>query len=112
CPHLILSTRLVVLPRLSSTPFPYTTLFRSPGEPGARAAVRAVEDAAQAMDRKAGITLIKPFRIVLYNSLAEYRTMRNGLMRVMRSEEHTSELQSPDHVVCRPLLEKTTHTKT
>src|SRR5258708_17852054 len=28
------------------------------------------------------------------------------LVTVMRSEEHTSELQSPDHLVCRLLLEK------
>src|SRR5207244_11178854 len=28
------------------------------------------------------------------------------LARVLRSEEHTSELQSPDHLVCRLLLEK------
>src|SRR5207244_13291688 len=28
----------------------------------------------------------------------------------MRSEEHTSELQSPDHLVCRLLLEKKKHT--
>src|SRR5260364_469118 len=27
-------------------------------------------------------------------------------LRAMRSEEHTSELQSPDHLVCRLLLEK------
>src|SRR6476660_4582210 len=33
---------------------------------------------------------------------------RNGCLHVMpiRSEEHTSELQSPDHLVCRLLLEK------
>src|SRR5438552_12869945 len=29
-----------------------------------------------------------------------------GWRRDMRSEEHTSELQSPDHLVCRLLLEK------
>src|SRR5260363_475902 len=29
-----------------------------------------------------------------------------GLARIPRSEEHTSELQSPDHLVCRLLLEK------
>src|SRR5947208_12864894 len=29
--------------------------------------------------------------------------------RAGRSEEHTSELQSPDHLVCRLLLEKTTY---
>src|SRR5258708_9076039 len=32
------------------------------------------------------------------------RSMEDSLMR--RSEEHTSELQSPDHLVCRLLLEK------
>src|SRR5258708_17262185 len=31
---------------------------------------------------------------------------RNGTCRGTRSEEHTSELQSPDHLVCRLLLEK------
>src|SRR5947208_10666921 len=30
---------------------------------------------------------------------------------VPRSEEHTSELQSPDHLVCRLLLEKKNHTR-
>src|SRR5258708_28774697 len=29
-----------------------------------------------------------------------------GMFRADRSEEHTSELQSPDHLVCRLLLEK------
>src|SRR5258708_29298892 len=29
-----------------------------------------------------------------------------GRTRLLRSEEHTSELQSPDHLVCRLLLEK------
>src|SRR5258708_26505579 len=31
---------------------------------------------------------------------------RHGARRAFRSEEHTSELQSPDHLVCRLLLEK------
>src|SRR5947208_12163286 len=30
----------------------------------------------------------------------------HGARRIKRSEEHTSELQSPDHLVCRLLLEK------
>src|SRR5258708_21425669 len=30
----------------------------------------------------------------------------NGFTKNVRSEEHTSELQSPDHLVCRLLLEK------
>src|SRR5258708_13699339 len=39
--------------------------------------------------------------------------MRGGRSRKFRSEEHTSELQSPDHLVCRLLLEKkkTQHTR-
>ena len=31
---------------------------------------------------------------------------RRGVGNIVRSEEHTSELQSPDHLVCRLLLEK------
>src|SRR5258708_29183818 len=34
------------------------------------------------------------------------RRMIEGGLRARRSEEHTSELQSPDHLVCRLLLEK------
>src|SRR5258708_18265839 len=60
-----------------STLFPYTTLFRSP--PCRRTARRS------ARTRSA----IRVFGIVVF-----------------RSEEHTSELQSPDHLVCRLLLEK------
>src|SRR5260364_489812 len=33
------------------------------------------------------------------------RIPRSGVARGCRSEEHTSELQSPDHLVCRLLLE-------
>src|SRR5258708_29072968 len=62
-----------------STLFPYTTLFRSPAVPGA---------AQEFADPRALID--------------------SGLRRGQRSrsEEHTSELQSPDHLVCRLLLEK------
>src|SRR5207244_8402447 len=38
--------------------------------------------------------------------LRPYRTLENKIDGVVRSEEHTSELQSPDHLVCRLLLEK------
>src|SRR5947208_10462131 len=34
------------------------------------------------------------------------RAAASGASRRTRSEEHTSELQSPDHIVCRLLLEK------
>src|SRR5258708_16907758 len=36
---------------------------------------------------------------------AEIQRRRNDFIALLRSEEHTSELQSPDHLVCRLLLE-------
>src|SRR5258708_27083263 len=49
------------------------------------------------------------FRSVLagLNHKMGYRGTTNALLNLwLRSEEHTSELQSPDHLVCRLLLEK------
>src|SRR5204862_1315222 len=62
----------------SSTPFPYTTLFRS----GSRV-------------RRGSLVVIPVGRALLYSE-AIY----------LRSEEHTSELQSRRDLVCRLLLEK------
>src|SRR5947199_6503878 len=75
---------------LRSTLFPYTTLFRSVDD---REVVRAV-----ARDRRGGVELDRlPER---HPPLARHRRP------VDRSEEHTSELQSLRHLVCRLLLEK------
>src|SRR3989454_8107571 len=80
-----------------STLFPYTTLFRSRaahagGPAGARGrAVRALPRAA---------------RPVLRRLRARPATGRYPPSRAARSEEHTSELQSPCNLVCRLLLEK------
>src|SRR5947208_4829479 len=66
----------------SSPLFPYTTLFRSPARP--------LCDRGRARARSSG-------------------RARGAARRAPpdeRSEEHTSELQSPDHLVCRLLLEK------
>src|SRR5258708_23341122 len=77
-----------------STLFPYTTLFRSesPGDifPGMR------ERSAQQNDR--GDQRGRAHRQTLPDPAGHER-----------SEEHTSELQSPDHIVCRLLLEKKTN---
>src|SRR2546429_7373980 len=70
-----------------STLFPYTTLFRSDTEWG-RPAVRA-----QLLPPSAHARLDR----------AEHARMAE---EVARSEEHTSELQSRLHLVCRLLLEK------
>src|SRR5438552_13032277 len=86
----------------TSTLFPYTTLFRSSS--GASSAERflltlviAAFEAVYAMSP--GVC-----RLV---ECADTITIRpHSAARSMRSEEHTSELQSPDHLVCRLLLEK------
>src|SRR5438876_3658086 len=66
-----------------STLFPYTTLFRS--------------------------VIIKhttPCGIALGRNAADAFARAHATDRTSRSEEHTSELQSPVHLVCRLLLEK------
>src|SRR5258708_18628228 len=65
-----------------STLFPYTTLFRSHIPPGTTARIAFTTIAA---------------------------STRQEVLDI-RSEEHTSELQSPDHLVCRLLLEKKKNT--
>src|SRR2546422_11406328 len=73
-----------------STLFPYTTLFRSVnGRPVGSPAVRAFIEARQP-------------ELAVVGHIHEGR----GADRVGRSEEHTSELQSRLHLVCRLLLEK------
>src|SRR5438105_12696768 len=76
----------------SSTLFPYTTLFRSlppPARPAGRHPQRDAPHAAEGQARQ---------------PLQRLRRMRR-----IRSEEHTSELQSRVDLVCRLLLEKKKH---
>src|SRR5258708_26299275 len=73
-----------------STLFPYTTLFRSlkgEGRP-----VMPAEERAEILASLGDVDAVVIFP--------------EKLRRRQRSEEHTSELQSPDHLVCRLLLEK------
>src|SRR5258708_27954495 len=76
-----------------STLFPYTTLFRSRFrvEGVGRAWVGGHDDLAEDRALACLVTGHGP-------ASREFRRLR--------SEEHTSELQSPDHLVCRLLLEK------
>src|SRR3712207_8040063 len=89
-----------------STLFPYTTLFRSdleellhpPGAVDRRRLVVLVRDglhAGQEVQR-------------VHAGVAPHRQGEQGHepARVVRSEEHTSELQSRQYLVCRLLLEK------
>src|SRR5258708_31150724 len=69
-----------------STLFPYTTLFRS-------------------LLERYGFQLGMPHSKMLKSGVYELRIRGKEEVHI-RSEEHTSELQSPDHLVCRLLLEK------
>src|SRR5258708_16442484 len=92
-----------------STLFPYTTLFRS--ESWGRATLSARRDRAPPPAAAGARSGTAPF------PASEWRPGRYVLRlppmvaldraALIRSEEHTSELQSPDHLVCRLLLEKT-----
>src|SRR5258708_10462572 len=59
-----------------------------------------------ALSRKSTCGCFPPHRGKAWRSNLCKRTAELALLRSQRSEEHTSELQSPDHLVCRLLLEK------
>src|SRR5256885_10314659 len=88
-----------------STLFPYTTLFRS------------LADAADRSPPFPGVGPLpdRPIRLILAPTRARFDSVTRGRLPGWsdgRSEEHTSELQSPCNLVCRLLLEKkkTSHT--
>src|SRR3712207_7808213 len=83
-----------------STLFPYTTLFRSQVKPSFPEVRRAAVVQRCPPDRK-GL----PQERGLHH-LREHRTSIFERQAVVRSEEHTSELQSRQYLVCRLLLEK------
>src|SRR5258708_29549416 len=82
-----------------STLFPYTTLFRSRAASSwwpsrrSRAACRVWRLTSASRVRS---TILRTWASLPGGALGD----------AQRSEEHTSELQSPDHLVCRLLLEK------
>src|SRR5258708_18275018 len=83
-----------------STLFPYTTLFRSTLRACRAQAARGSTRAFPAGAGLGGGNRLRAFR----TSPPRRKVERSR--QVVRSEEHTSELQSPDHLVCRLLLEK------
>src|SRR5258707_9208058 len=78
-----------------STLFPYTTLFRSHLELAHRQSVGALRN-------------VFPHRLVALERVAR---LVDKTVWEYRSEEHTSELQSRQYLVCRLLLEKKKKTK-
>src|SRR2546425_5990493 len=91
--------------------FPYTTLFRSYPESAARA-LAAMHRYARYRHRDEGDLRTFPVdRGIAESVVAQSRAENRTLLRAeeanrLRSEEHTSELQSLAYLVCRLLLEK------
>src|SRR2546422_4078063 len=77
-----------------STLFPYTTLFRS----------QQVEELARRGGERLGRALDHQVFVLVVDPLVRHHEYKH--LVVKRSEEHTSELQSRLHLVCRLLLEK------
>src|SRR5436305_2288802 len=91
-PHYFYSSLLTILPPPRSTLFPYNDalpIYFIPPQPS------AVTGYTLERASLCSVTPLKPVPAVL-------------VKRLLRSEEHTSELQSRPHLVCRLLLEKKT----
>src|SRR5258708_21210504 len=80
-----------------STLFPYTTLFRSPFTVLTSGGITNAGGADRPNRLRDGSLPPDQRNIDRWFDLSAFQ---------VRSEEHTSELQSPDHLVCRLLLEK------
>src|SRR5262245_63323426 len=101
----------MIPPPPRSTLFPYTTLFRS--RHGQRSSSRLRPDLVD-RGRRRGELLLVTGQLVLrdrlhghvLSALVHVPLLFGGLRWMERSEEHTSELQSLRHLVCRLLLEK------
>src|SRR5436305_8430425 len=80
------------------TRFPYTTLFRSQAAGRARRAVSALLPGVGRLADRAGLAFARTRALAIVLGSC-------GIATHGRSEEHTSELQSRPHLVCRLLLE-------
>src|SRR5690348_18208690 len=98
----------MIPPPPRSTLFPYTTLFRSPTEfmGDVIGDLNSRRGQIEGIESRSGTEVVRAFV-----PLAQMFGYVTDLRSMTRSEEHTSELQSPVHLVCRLLLEKKNTTK-
>src|SRR3712207_8443001 len=94
-----------------STLFPYTTLSRAANERNPRCVLQVSRRTAGIKPEEGGDDVKSAWPLCL-GLHTRYNGQYNGLLsREVRSEEHTSELQSRQYLVCRLLLEKKNITK-
>src|SRR5690625_6649479 len=91
----------IILPQPLSTLFPYTTLFRS-------TFIHVAKNVYDQVEGKEKEVFDMPEFMVKMNEkgMLGAKSGKGFYLRKKRSEEHTSELQSRGHLVCRLLLEK------
>src|SRR2546430_13109335 len=90
-----------------STLFPYTTLFRSNGDNDLAAAAKHYERALALDPADLNILGNGARLLASLGRLDEALALDEDVqVRRIRSEEHTSELQSQSNIVCRLLLDK------
>src|SRR5690606_39811380 len=92
-----------------STLFPYTTLFRSKPSSFAYIQIKNRKSYWQKLLVAFVLSTIRCWQNVkkyMKSSKTTKRNLKNKSFRHQRSEEHTSELQSRENLVCRLLLEK------
>src|SRR3712207_7555066 len=89
-----------------STLFPYTTLFRSGSADNHRFEYSTLKKRAASLLENHELTNARRFVRTITKKGAGGVLLSRGRHRGGRSEEHTSELQSRQYLVCRLLLEK------
>src|SRR5690554_7442209 len=98
----ILLFSLIIRPPPRSTLFPYTTLFRSSFEEVKNSQMRKTIARRLSESKFTAPEFYLTVELDMDNAIAA----RKAINDLGRSEEHTSELQSRPHLVCRLLLEK------
>src|SRR5690606_42112602 len=106
--HSLPAVRPLRRPRTSSV-FPYTTLFRSEVLPdGSFQALLSPPEKVEKFTPPLAPNITNSWAVIVVNPNNAIATNKIDFFIFLRSEEHTSELQSRENLVCRLRLEKKT----